>query len=341
MLDASCGLYKVPVMMRFVLAALFTSLLLPLSASAQSEELDAAIDAYRAEDYSHVDVIARYAEDGAPQAIALLGQAYLYGYGLEQDQPLGVALLEQAAGLGERSSTIHLGRVFEFGLEGIPADPETAAKWYVMAARAGDTQSAPAALRRLSRDIVIAAGGTAWANDRETIADNKDAAPNRSVAQETISPASALLGTANVPAPLAMKDGSSFPILADTRLNRIGDASASCVAVLRPEIERQKLAMEDLMKLDGFGASVTTGSRHTELAESDQRVASMTQALNASEAVLNDPRRNGGLGADEVRTALLVHTEALEKRPNSAPAASLCASRIIPLIGESAAWPQP
>lgn len=333
-------LYKVAVMIRSAAIALTACLLLVPAASGQSEELNAAIDAYLAEDYSHVDVIAGYAEDGVPKAVALLGQAYLYGYGVEADQALGVALLEQAAALGERSSTVHLGRVFEFGLQGVPPAPETAAKWYIMAARAGDTRSAPAALKRLPRDIVIAAGGTAWAREpgSRTAAVEEDQTGS-SVAPPAISPASALLGTSNAPTALTMNDGTSFPLLANTRLSRVGDAAASCQAVIQPEIERQKTALEDLMKLDGFGALQSSGSRHAELAETDRRIAALQETLSASEALLADPERNGGLTGEDLETAKLAHRAALGNRPGSGPAASLCSSRLVSLIGQSAAWP--
>lgn len=337
-LDEARAPFNVRIMIRLLLLVFLTGTIALASASAQSEELAAAVDAYLKEDYSHIDVIARHAEDGEPEAIAILGQAYLYGYGLEADRPLGVALLEQAASLGERSSTVHLGRVFEFGLEGIPANPQTAANWYVEAARGGDTRSAPAALKRLPRDIVIAAGGAAWARE----AGMASQAPDEPVETEVAiipSPASALLGTSSAPPPLRMNDGTPFPIFADTSLSAAGDAAASCLIVLKPEIERQKLALEGLMKLDGFGASQTGGSRHTELAETDRKLAAMREALRASEALLGDPKRNGGLTAEDVRLALIPHSEALGSRPETGPAASLCAARLVPLIGESAAWP--
>lgn len=336
-LDEPRDLYKVPVMIRLFLVAFLTGTMTLASAAAQSEELNAAVEAYLKEDYSHVDVIARYAEEGEAEAIAILGQAYLYGFGIEADQLLGVALLEQAASLGERSSTVHLGRVFEFGLEGVPVDAETAAKWYVEAARGGDTRSAPAALKRLPRDIVIAAGGAAWASEAEA---ERQASiePLEEEIAVTPSPASALLGMSISPPPLRMNDGTAFAIFADTRLSAAGDAAASCFVVLTPEIERQKLALEGLMKLDGFGASETGGSRHNELAETDRKIAAMRDALRASETLLGDPRRNGGLTAEDVRIALLAHSEALGSRPQTGPAASLCAARLVPLIGESAGW---
>lgn len=349
---------------------------LPLAdAAAQPDDLRAAIDAYLAEDYSQVEIIAAHAEDGVPEAVAILGQAYLYGYGRDIDRPLGIALLEQAASMGEHSSNIYLGRIFEFGVPGIPADPATAAKWYVAAANAGDSTSAPAALKRLPRDIVIAAGGEAWAAPQadtdDSPAETTDSAPPASspiaeatrtvfdppapqkdgagataqeqgaqtseqAAQGPASPASAILGTDSAPPAILMNDGTAFPVFADTSLSVSGDAAASCLIVLKPEIERQKLALEALMQLDG-NASPTRESRYRELAETDNRIASMTAALQASETLLNTPRQNGGLTAEAVRLALIPHRDAMEARPSSGPSATLCGQRLIQLFGEQSA----
>ncbi|MEQ9314368.1 MAG: hypothetical protein RLN72_00865, partial [Henriciella sp.] len=232
-----------------------------MAPAARADEFTDAVDAYLKEDYSQIDVIARRADDGVPEAIALLGRAYVNGYGLEIDLPLGLALLEQAATLGEISSAIQLGRAYEFGMEGLAPDPETASKWYVLAVKQGDTASAPAALRRLPPALVIEAGGAAWAAPIEPVdvepiegpADTTAAARiiapppeggqipvDTNVPINTASPASAILGTDQAPAPLAMLDKTSFPIFADTKLTPVGDAAASCLVVLRPEIDRRE-----------------------------------------------------------------------------------------------------
>ena len=337
---------KVQRMIRYFLATLVTGLLPFAAASGQSEELGAAIDAYLQEDYAYLDIIARHADDGTPEAIAILGQAYLYGNGTEIDRALGVALLEQAASLGERSSTVHLGRVYEFGVDRIPADPAIAAEWYVKAARAGDTSSAPAALKRLPAELVIAAGGAAWtdetaiAPDTNATAASDVAAQPAQAAPPTISPASAILGTSTAPPPLVMNDKTSFPVFSDTRLSPAGDAAASCFVVLRPEIERQQLALESLMKLDSAAVQGEQTSRYGELTDIDRQLTTMKEALRASEALLADPARNGGLSAEAVQLALMPHSDALASRPASGPTASLCRQRLIQLIGESAAWPE-
>lgn len=368
---------------------LITGLLaaLPLSgAAAQSEELTAAVDSYLQEDYSNIDVIARHADNGVPEAIAILGQAYLYGYGVTADTPLGVALLEQAASLGERSSAVQLGRVYEFGTTRIPVDLSAAATWYVKAAEEGDTTSAPTALKRLPAAVVIEAGGAAWADavadtgtgsgdkrantppapqapasalaaatrtvfsEQETAAAETPAPPGtspgnrdepdaqRGLTTQAQSPASAILGTDSAPPAIKMNDQTSFPVFADTRLSRIADAAASCFVVLKPEIERQRLALDSLMKLDGFGNTETDQPRYQELADTDNRLKSMTAAMRASEDLLADTKRNGGLTSEAVSLALMPHRDALQSRPGTGPTASFCGQRLVSLIGESAGW---
>ena len=55
-------------MIRILMTALLVGALPLADAAAQPDDLRAAIDAYLAEDYSQVDVIAAHAEDGVPEA---------------------------------------------------------------------------------------------------------------------------------------------------------------------------------------------------------------------------------------------------------------------------------
>ena len=340
-------------MIRMVLLLLMMSTAALPGRAAFADELNDAIDAFLREDYSQVDAIARYAEDGEPKAVAILGQAYIYGNGVAVDEPLGVALLEQAASLGERSSAVQLGRVFEFGLKAIPPDPVQAAKWYVEAARNGDTTSAPAALKRLPPEIVIAAGGAAWAadfpeatGDASTVtAALQPAASTNPVdvleeitLQTPVSPARALLGADEAPAPLSMLDKTSFPVFADTRLSAVGDAAASCFIVLKPEIEKRQVAMNNLMELGNTTTPTDSGVGYNKLLESERDLKAMNEALQASQRILSDPRENGGLTAEAVRLALMPHKDALETRPHTGPTATFCGKRLVQLIGESAGW---
>ncbi|MGB3624672.1 MAG: hypothetical protein WA989_02525, partial [Henriciella sp.] len=100
-------------MLRKIVVSLVVSVGLLSAPAAAADDFSDAVDAYLEEDYSQIDVIARHADDGVPEAIALLGRAYVNGNGLEPDLPLGLALLEQAATLGEVSSAIQLGRAYE------------------------------------------------------------------------------------------------------------------------------------------------------------------------------------------------------------------------------------
>lgn len=328
-------------MLRFAVLSLATAVLPLCNALAQPEPLARALEAFINEDYSQISTIARYADDGEAEAIAALGQAYLNGHGVKADAFLGIALLEQADRLGERSSSVQLGRAYEFGTGGIEVDTAMSAHWYVRAARGGDTRSAPAALHRLPREDVLAAGGAPWAAPETTTSAallieplEKDNAPPAAA-----SPASALLGTSLAPPPIVMTDGIRFPVFADTQLSLIADAAASCSVVVTPELEQQAAMLNSLMQLGNTDTVDAGSSRHASLAEADLLVKSLTDVQRAADGVLFDTRRNGGLRPEDVRIALVAHSEALKHRPQTGPGLSVCSTWLIPLIEESAAWP--
>ncbi|MEM5516697.1 hypothetical protein WNY37_07030 [Henriciella sp. AS95] len=345
-------------MQRVVRTVFLAASVMFVALSANGDDLSDAVDAFLKEDYSQIDTIARYADDGVPEAIALLGRAYIYGNGLEIDRPLGLALLEQSASLGDRASAVQLGRIYEFGIEGIAPDEALAAKWYVVAANAGDTASAPAALKRLPAAIVIEAGGGSWANPDTLDERPSEQAPLKAVdntppamalaspdgpspgAQQdsTASPASVILGTDKAPAPLSLLDRTSFPIFADTRLSAIGDAAASCQVVLQPEIERRQSTFDGMMQLGNDASTEKTGVGYDKLLENERELKAMTEALQASERILADLSQNGGLSPDAVRLAQIPHQEAFVSRPDTGPSAALCGRRFIQLVGESAGW---
>lgn len=340
-------------MLRVFVTALAVSIGALSAPAATADEFTDAVDAYLKEDYSGIDVIARHADDGVPEAIGLLGRAYVNGNGLEVDMPLGLALLEQAATLGEISSAIQLGRAYEFGLEGLEPDPAIAAKWYVLAAKAGESASAPAALKRLPPDIVIEAGGATWAGPVETgdvLPVEGPATPTPTanaqtplaskLPAETSSPASAILGTDQAPAPLSMLDNTSFPVFADTKFSPVADAAASCLVVLRPEIRRREAELENLMGLDKIQSSQESGVGYDKLLENRRELEAMQSAFAAGERVLSDPKQNGGLNADAIRMALSPHQDAAVARPETGPSPAFCGRKLTQLIGESAGWRQ-
>lgn len=137
------------------------ALLLAGPALAGPPELDAAIDAYLEKDYSEIALIRRYADAGEADALAIIGQAYLYGMGYARDQDLGVTYLTRAAEAGDWPAAVQLSRIYAYGDAGQVKDEAKSAEFAVLAAKLGD----PAGPRRLSqmpRDLVIAAGGGAY-----------------------------------------------------------------------------------------------------------------------------------------------------------------------------------
>ena len=157
-------------------------------------------------------------------------------------------------------------------------------------------------------------------------------------AQAAASPARAILQADQPPAPLSMLDSTSFPLFADTKLNAVGDAAASCLVVLQPEIERRQLAMNSLMEIGSKAAASDSGVGYSKLLDNERDLKAMNEALRASERVLTDPRRNGGLNTEAVQLALIPHRDALATRPDTGPSANFCGRRLVQLIGESAGW---
>lgn len=121
-------------------------------------ELDAAIDAYLEDDYSQLALIRRYADAGEADALAVIGQAYLYGLGLPRDQAEGVAFLARAADAGDWPAASQLGRIYQYGNAGQAKDAAKAARYYVRAVELGDPVGR-SRLEDLPRELVIAAGG--------------------------------------------------------------------------------------------------------------------------------------------------------------------------------------
>ncbi len=137
------------------------ALLLAGPAFAGPPELDAAIDAYLEKDYSEIALIRRYADAGEADALAIIGQAYLYGMGYARDQDIGFTYLTRAAEAGDWPAAVQLSRIYAYGDAGQTKDEAKSAEFAVLAAKLGD----PAGPRRLSqmpRDLVIAAGGGAY-----------------------------------------------------------------------------------------------------------------------------------------------------------------------------------
>ena len=78
--------------------------------------------------------------DPSGQAYFILGIATLYGYGTEADSVQGIALIRQAAEIGNTRAMIGLGRLYAVG-EGVERDTVEALRWYERAVAAGSTQA--------------------------------------------------------------------------------------------------------------------------------------------------------------------------------------------------------
>jgi TPR repeat protein len=134
------------------------ALLLAGPALAGPPELDAAIDAYLEKDYSEIDLIRRYADAGEADALAIIGQAYLYGMGYTRDPDVGVTYLTRAAEAGDWPAAVQLSRIYSYGDAGQAKDEAKSAEFAVLAAKLGDP-AGPRRLSQMARDLVIAAGG--------------------------------------------------------------------------------------------------------------------------------------------------------------------------------------
>lgn len=340
------------------------------SAMASPPDLAAAIDAYLADDFSQMHIIERHALANDPVALGTLGQACYYGLGCARDRVRAVSLMTRAAEAGDLPSMVQLGRIYEHGTSGIPADTALSARWFLRAAEAGDTISAPGALSRLPRDVVIAEGGSAWleagssalappdvprlANDLPTepgpapeMALSRPPSPSPSLPAQTppVAPApetgarsyltASLAGvSAGVPAPLRLSDGTAFPIYVSTRMGPRGDAAASCTIDLDPAIETKVRELEALAALaksqDGVSRASTIGRFDVLKAE----VRSMLAAQRAARETFDQIAGLNGITRDDINLAFSFHVDAGEARPETGPGAELCRRHFVILDAE-------
>lgn len=323
------------------------------SAFAAPSGLDAAIDAWLKDDLSQMHVIERHAEAGNPAALGVLGQACYYGSGCTRDRPRALGLMTRAAEAGDLPSMVLLGRIYEYGSTDVPADPARSAKWFLSAAEAGDTISAPAGLKRLPRETVIAAGGRAWLDGGATAtvpaAISAPAAEPAPPAQAALSPppqpappapapsspaepeASVTLSIADLfgistsaPEPLRLRDGTAFPIYVSSNMGPRGDAAASCLLDLDPVIEKKVDELEALAALaraqDAVGRLGTVAKIDVLQAE----VRTLMLARRTAHQTLEGLPRTSGLTQDAINLAFSFHIDANKSRPESGPGADTC-----------------
>lgn len=304
------------------------------AAFASPPELSAAIDAWLDDDYSQMQVIERHARAGDAAALGVQGQACYYGLGCARDRVRGLDLMTQAADAGDVPSMLQLGRIYENGAAGLPADAALAAKWYQRAAEAGDTLSAPAALSRLQPE----AGPVALEPPRlEAAAPLPPQAPPTPPVQAPAA-ASPRPAPPSLPAPPAqpviLSNGAAFPVYLSTRLGRRGDVAATCYAELDPIIDP---------KIDDLEALIALSKSQSPVQQA--RTASRIEVLNAEVRALMEVRKmagetlkglvgQNGLTEQDVSAAMNQHMNARRLRPETGPGPDLCRQRYMILDAE-------
>lgn len=154
-------------------------LIVPATGLASPPGLDDAIDAWLDEDYSQMATIATHARAGNVEAMAVHGQSLWFGMGTPKDRAKGLQYLQRAAEAGDRPSAVQLGRIYSLGYPEAPKSDALAAKYFVLAAKNGETIVAPRRLKEMPRDVVIAAGGEQWAAPAQTNSSGKPETPKQ------------------------------------------------------------------------------------------------------------------------------------------------------------------
>lgn len=344
---------------------LVLSLMISPAAFADTK-LDGAIDAYLDEDFSQMRVIEDYAKRGDVDAQAVIGQALWYGLGVKKDRRAGLSYLKSAASQGDRVSAVQLGRIYKLGHSEAPKDLAEAAKWFVAAAKAGETITAPRELKSMPRETVIAAGGAEWAVPAPKtipaptpviVAEAKPApvvTPAPAPTPQPASPATptnepefstneklsmslndAIFGDADYgkAAPdYILRDGSRFKVLTDTELSTSGDVAASCHVVLTDYTMAQSAILEPM--LDEVKAG--NRARYSEVLKLSLELEKLMPFAEMASNLVKDPARNGGLSLNAANSAYAEHSYAFDLRPEDAPSVDNCQVRMASVLGDIA-----
>jgi len=319
---------------RKLLISLLASAACAAAAFAMPPELSSAIDAWLDDDYSKMQVIERHARAGDAAALGVQGQACYYGLGCTRDRTRGLDLMRQAADAGDVPSMLQLGRIYENGATGLPADTALAAKWYRRAAEAGDTLSAPAALGRLQPETAPA---TVEPPRLETAAPAPPQAPPMPPIQ---APASAPPSPAPLspPAPSAqpiiLSDGAAFPVYLTTGLGRRGDLAATCYAELDPVIDPKIDELEALIALSKTQSPVQQVRTASQVEVLNVEVRSLIEVRKMAGETLKGLVGQNGLTEQDVNAAMNQHMSARRLRPETGPGAEFCRQRYIVLDAE-------
>lgn len=340
------------------------------SASAAPSGLDAAIDAWLEDDFSQMHIIERHADAGDAAALGVLGQACYYGLGCARDRARAVGLMTRAAEGGDLPSMVQLGRIYEYGSSDVPADAALAARWFLSAAEAGDTISAPAALQRLPRETVIAAGGSAWldggaaATAPATLpaptaepalpaqaalnpppqpvpapapiaatppAPAPEAEPTPPDPGTTLTIASLFGISTSAPEPLRLRDGTAFPIYVSSNMGPRGDAAASCLLDLDPAIDAKMAELETLAARARSQDAVGRLGTTAQMDVLQAEIRTLMLARRSANQTLEGLPRTSGLTEDAINLAFSFHIDASKSRPETGPGADICRRHYIAL----------
>lgn len=321
---------------RKLLLSLLAGAACAAAAFASPPELSAAIDAWLDDDYSQMQVIERHARAGDAAALGVQGQACYYGLGCAKDRTRGLDLMTQAADAGDVPSMLQLGRIYENGAAGLPADAALAARWYQRAAEAGDTLSAPAALARLQPEARPVTLEPPRLEAAAPLPPMTPAAPPAPIQPPAPPPAAPRQPAASAPPapPVILSNGAAFPIYLSTRLGRRGDVAATCYAELDPVIDP---------KIDDLEALIALSKSQSPVQQA--RTASRIDVLNAEVRALIEVRKmagetlkgligQNGLTEQDVNAALTQHMNAQRLRPETGPGPDLCRQRYMILDAE-------
>lgn len=109
----------------------------PISSLAQSSDFDKAKEAFEAENFEKAwPLLQSAAEAGSPEAMLLVGTAYLHGRGVPQDYGKAMKNFTSSARRGNNEAQFLVGQMYAEG-QGVAQDYEQAVKWYRKAAEAG------------------------------------------------------------------------------------------------------------------------------------------------------------------------------------------------------------
>lgn len=116
--------------------------------TSQSDRINTAIDARERGDYgTHRQIFLSLAEDGWPDAQAILGRLYYIGMGVPQNYQAAHEWFKRAAAQGDGDALKTLGDMHAFS-EGVPENFAISYMWYSLAASTNDHISAKAASLR-------------------------------------------------------------------------------------------------------------------------------------------------------------------------------------------------